>query len=166
MDFELSEEQRLLKDSVERLVADRYDFSARQRFMQEPTGFSRGLWRQYAELGLLGPPFSEKDGGVGRGGGEVETMMVMGGLGGGVGLEPYFATIVLAGGFLRLGASAAVRSSLIPQIVSGDLLLAFACAERQSRYDLADVATTARKDGSDYVIDGAKTLVIHGDCAD
>ena len=164
MDFELSEEQRLLKDSVERLVADRYDFSARQRFMQEPTGFSRELWRQYAELGLLGLPFSEKDGGIG--GGAVETMIVMEAFGRALALEPYFATIVLAGGFLRLGASAAVRSSLIPQIVSGDLLLAFAHAERQSRYDLADVATTARKDGSGYVIDGAKTLVIHGDCAD
>src|SRR5262249_61105065 len=68
MDFELSEEQRLLKDSVERLVADRYDFSARQRFMQKPTGFSRELWHQYAELGLLGLPFSEKDGGIGGGG--------------------------------------------------------------------------------------------------
>src|SRR5262249_41030949 len=164
MDFELSEEQRLLKDSVERLVADRYDFSARQRFMQEPTGFSRELWRQYAELGLLGLPFSEKDGGIG--GGAVETMIVMEAFGRALALEPYFATIVLAGGFLRLGASAAVRSSLIPQIVSGDLLLAFAHAERQSRYDLADVATTARTDGSGYVIDGAKTLVIHGDCAD
>jgi alkylation response protein AidB-like acyl-CoA dehydrogenase len=164
MDFELSEEQRLLKDSVERLVADRYDFSARQRFMQKPTGFSRELWRQYAELGLLGLPFSEKDGGIG--GGAVETMIVMEAFGRALALEPYFATIVLAGGFLRLGASAAVRSSLIPQIVSGDLLLAFAYAERQSRYDLADVATTARKDGSGYVIDGAKTLVIHGDCAD
>ena len=164
MDFELSEEQRLLKDSVERLVANRYDFSARQRFMQEPTGFSRELWRQYAELGLLGLPFSEKDGGIG--GGAVETMIVMEAFGRALALEPYFATIVLAGGFLRLGASAAVRSSLIPQIVSGDLLLAFAHAERQSRYDLADVATTARKDGSGYVIDGAKTLVIHGDCAD
>ena len=126
MDFELSEEQRLLKDSVERLVADRYDFSARQRFMQEPTGFSRELWRQYAELGLLGLPFSEKDGGIG--GGAVETMIVMEAFGRALALEPYFATIVLAGGFLRLGASAAVRSSLIPQIVSGDLLLAFAHA--------------------------------------
>src|SRR5215468_6970283 len=97
MDFELSEEQRLLKDSVERLVADRYDFSARQRFMQGPTGFSRELWRQYAELGLLGLPFSEKDGGIG--GGAVETMIVMEAFGRALALEPYFATIVLAGDF-------------------------------------------------------------------
>jgi pimeloyl-CoA dehydrogenase small subunit len=164
MDFELSEEQRLLKDSVERLVSDRYDFSARQRFMQAPTGFSRELWRQYSELGLLGLPFEENDGGIG--GGAVETMIVMEAFGRALVLEPYFATVVLAGGFLRLGASAAMRASLIPHIVSGDLLLAFAHAERQSRYDLADVATTARKDGSSYIIDGAKTLVIHGDCAD
>src|SRR5262249_31162921 len=139
MDFELSEEQRLLKDSVERLVANRYDFSARQRFMQEPTGFSRELWRQYPELGLLGLPFSEKDGEMG--GVAVDPVIGLAASGRALPREPYFATIVLAGGFLRLGATAAVRSSLIPQIVSGDLLLAFAHAERQSRYDLADVAT-------------------------
>ena len=164
MDFELSEEQRLLKDSVERLLADRYDFSARQRFIQEPAGFSRGLWRQYAELGLLGLPFAEADGGIG--GGPVEIMIVMEALGRALALEPYFATVVLAGGFVRLGSSAAMRSALIPQIASGEAMLAFAHAERQSRYDLADVATTARKDGANFVLDGAKTLVIHGDCAD
>src|SRR5262245_8886371 len=105
MDFELSEEQRLLKDSVERLLADRYDFSARQRFMHEPAGFSRELWRQYAELGLLGLPFAEDDGGIG--GGPVETMIVMEAFGRALALEPYFATVVLPGRFLRLGGSAA-----------------------------------------------------------
>src|SRR5262245_48143980 len=164
MDFELSEEQRLLRDSVERLCTQRYDFETRRKYMKEAEGWSRDMWRQYVDLGLTALPFAEEHGGVG--GGPVETMIVMEAFGRALALEPYFATIVLGGGFLRLGASAAVRSSLIPQIVSGDLLLAFAHAERQSRYDLADVATTARKDGSGYVIDGAKTLVIHGDCAD
>jgi pimeloyl-CoA dehydrogenase small subunit len=164
MDFELSEEQRLLKDSVERLLTDRYTFDARQRFMQEPVGFSHELWRRYAELGLLGLPFKEEYGGVG--GGPVETMIVMEAFGGALALEPFLATIVLGGGCLRLGATAELRASLIPKIVNGDLLLAFAHAERQSRYDLADVALTARKDGSNYVLDGAKTLIVHGDCAD
>src|SRR5258708_24878059 len=99
MDFELSEEQRLLKDSVERLVADRYDFSARQRFMQEPTGFSRELWRQYAELGLLGLPFSEKDGGIGRG--AVETLIVLEAFGGAAPPEPYLPPLLPPGGVLR-----------------------------------------------------------------
>ena len=164
MDFALTDEQRLLKESVERLLADRCRFEDRQRFMAEPTGWSRVLWRSYAELGLLGLPFEEKHGGVG--GGPVETMIVMEAFGRALALEPFFATIVLGGGLLRLGADEAMRAALIPQIAAGDLLLAFAHAERQSRYDLADIATAARRDGADYVLDGVKSLVIHGDCAD
>jgi pimeloyl-CoA dehydrogenase small subunit len=164
MDFSLTDEQRLLKESVERLLADRYSFEARQRFMDEPTGWSRALWRSYAELGLLGLPFEDRHGGVG--GGPVETMIVMEALGRALALEPFFATVVLAGGLLRLGADEAMRAALVPKIAAGDLLLAFAHAERQSRYDLANVATTARRDGADYILDGAKSLVIHGDCAD
>ena len=164
MDFSFTDEQRLLKGSIERLLADRYGFEARQRFMKEPTGWSRELWRSYAELGLLGLPFEEKHGGIG--GGPIETMIVMEALGRALALEPLFATVVLGGGLLRLGASEAMQAAVIPKIATGDLLLAFAHAERQARYDLADVATTARRDGAHYVIDGAKSLVIHGDCAD
>ena len=164
MDFSFTDEQRLLKESIERLLADRYSFEARQRFMDEPAGWSRALWRSYAELGLLGLPFEDRHGGVG--GGPVETMIVMEAFGRALALEPFFATVVLAGGLLRLGADEAMRAAVIPKIASGDLLLAFAHAERQSRYDLADVATTARHDGADYILDGVKSLVIHGDCAD
>jgi pimeloyl-CoA dehydrogenase small subunit len=163
MDFEMSDEQRLLRESVERLLADRYDFEARKRYMQEPEGFSRDLWRRYAELGLLGLPFDERYGGIG--GGPVETMIVMEAFGRALVLEPYLATVVLGGGLLRRGGSEAQREALIPKIAGGDLMLAFAHAERQSRYELADVATTARRDGAGYVLDGAKTLVLHGDCA-
>jgi pimeloyl-CoA dehydrogenase small subunit len=164
MDFTFTDEQRLLKDSVERLLADRYGFEARQRFMQEPAGWSREMWRSYGELGLLGLPFEEKHGGVG--GGPVETMIVMEAFGRALVLEPFFATVVVGGGLLQRGADEALRAALVSKIASGDLLLAFAHAERQSRYDLADVATTARRDGAYYVLDGAKSLVIHGDCAD
>jgi pimeloyl-CoA dehydrogenase small subunit len=164
MDFELSEEQRLLRESIGRLLADRYDFEARKRFAQEPVGFSRELWRQYAELGLLALPFAEGDGGIG--GGPVETMIVTEAFGRALTLEPYLATVVLGGGFLRLGASAAMRAELIPNIASGELKLAFAHTERQARYDLADVLTTARKDGTSFVLNGAKSLVLNGDAAD
>jgi pimeloyl-CoA dehydrogenase small subunit len=163
MDFTLTDEQRLLKESVERLLADRYGFDARQRFMSEPEGWSRALWRDYADLGLLALPFEEKHGGIG--GGPVETMIVMEAFGRALALEPFFATVVLGGGLLRLGANDAMRAALIPRIAAGDLLLAFAHAERQARYDLADVATTARRDGDSYVLDGAKSLILHGDCA-
>jgi pimeloyl-CoA dehydrogenase small subunit len=164
MDFSFTDEQRLLKQSVERLLTDRYRFEARQGFMDERTGWSRTLWRNYAELGLLGLPFEEKHGGIG--GGPVETMIVMEAFGRVLALEPFFATVVLAGGLLRLGAADAMRAALIPKIARGELLLAFAHAERQSRYDLADIAAAARRDGADYILDGAKSLVIHGDCAD
>jgi pimeloyl-CoA dehydrogenase small subunit len=164
MDFELSEEQRLLKDSVERLCTQRYEFETRKKYMKETDGWSRDMWRQYVDLGLTALPFAEEHGGVG--GGPVETMIVMETFGRALALEPYFATVVLGGGFLRRGASDAVKGDVLPKVAAGETLLAFAHTERQSRYDLADVATTAKKDGAGYVLDGAKSLVLHGDIAD
>jgi pimeloyl-CoA dehydrogenase small subunit len=164
MDFQLSEEQRLLRESVERLFADRYEFDMRKRFAQEAGGFSAELWRQYAELGLLALPFAEGDGGIG--GGPVETMIVMEALGRALALEPYLATVVLGGGFLRLGANSATRAALIPSVANGALKLAFAHSERQARYDLADILTTAREDGAGFVLNGAKSIVLNGDVAD
>jgi pimeloyl-CoA dehydrogenase small subunit len=164
MDFELSDEQRLLKDSVERLAAQRYDFESRKKYMKESDGWSRDMWRQYVELGLTALPFAEEHGGIG--GGPVETMIVMEAFGRALALEPYFATVVLGGGFLRHGASDAVRRDLLPKVAAGETLLAFAHTERQSRYDLADVATMATKEDSGYDLEGAKSLALHGDVAD
>ena len=163
MDFDLSDEQRLLKESVDRLVADRYDFETRKRYQQQADGFSRELWGQYAELGLLGLPFAEEHGGFG--GGPVETMIVMEAFGRALALEPYFATVILGGGFLRQGGSDAQRSELIPRIAAGEMTLAFAHTERQSRHDLVDVATTAKRDGSGFMLEGDKGVVVHGDSA-
>jgi pimeloyl-CoA dehydrogenase small subunit len=164
MDFEFTEEQRLLKDSVERLLKDRYDFEQRKAYMKEPHGFGRALWKQYADLGLLGLPFEEAHGG--SGGGPVETMIVAEAFGRALALEPYLATVVLAGGLLRHAGSAEQRKALLPKVADGSLLLAFAHTERQARYDLADVATTAKRDGGGYVLDGQKSVVFSGDAAD
>jgi pimeloyl-CoA dehydrogenase small subunit len=164
MDFELSEEQRLLQQSVERLLASRYGFEQRNAYMKEAGGFSRTMWKQYADLGLLALPFSEAEGGVG--GGPVDIMIVMEAMGRALVLEPYLATVVLAGGALRHAASKEQRAALIPKIAAGGLILALAHSERQSRYDLADVATSAKRDGAGYVLDGVKALVLHGDSAD
>jgi pimeloyl-CoA dehydrogenase small subunit len=164
MDFDLSDEQRLLKDSVDRLIADHYAFEQRKKYVAETSGWSQSVWNQYAEIGLLGLPFEEKLGGFG--GGAVETMIVMEAFGRGLVLEPYFATVILGGGLLRRAGSDALRTALVPQVAAGKLKLAFAHIERQSRYNLADVATTARRDGGGYVLDGAKSIVLHGDCAD
>src|SRR5262245_50486701 len=164
MDFELIEEQRMLQESIERLLKDRYDFETRKTYMAPPEGFSRELWGTYAELGLLGLPFEERFGGFG--GGPVETMIVAEAFGRALALEPFLATVVLGGGLLRHGGSDEQRAALLPKVADGTLLLAFAHSERQSRYHLADVAATARRDGARFVLDGAKTLVVHGDTAD
>src|SRR3954464_13758711 len=164
MDFELSEEQRLLKDSVERLCTQRYEFETRKKYMKETDGWSRDMWRQYVDLGLTALPFAEEHGGIG--GGPVETMIVMEAFGRALALEPYLATIVLGGGFLRHGATGAAKGELLPKVAAGDALVSFAHIERQARYDLADVATTAKKDGDGYVLNGEKSLALHGDAAD
>jgi pimeloyl-CoA dehydrogenase small subunit len=163
MDFDLSEEQRLLKDSVDRLMADRYDFENRRRYAKEPEGWSRDLWNAYAELGLLALPFDEAHGGFG--GGPVETMTIMEAFGRSLALEPYLATVILGGGLIHRGGSEEQKAEILPQVASGDLRLAFGHTERQSRYDLFDVATTARRDGESFVLDGQKSVVLHGDSA-
>jgi pimeloyl-CoA dehydrogenase small subunit len=164
MDFDLSEEQRLLQESVGRLVADRYAFEQRKAYGESALGWSRELWAQYAGLGLLGLPFAEGLGG--SAGGPIETMIVMEAFGRALALEPYFATVVLGGGFLRHGGSEALAARLVPQIADGSLTMAFAHVERHSRWNLADVATRAVRDGAGWRLDGEKSVVLHGDSAD
>jgi pimeloyl-CoA dehydrogenase small subunit len=164
MDFDLTEEQRLLRDSVDRLLADRYTFEKRRAYLAEPDGWSRELWAQYAELGLLGLPFAEEYGGFGGGG--IETMLVMEAFGRSLALEPYLATVVLGGTALRLAGNAAQLQEYLPAIAEGSLLLAFAHGEPQARYDLFDVEMRAARKGGGWVLDGAKSVVLHGGGAD
>ena len=163
MDFDLSEEQRLLKESVDGLLTDSYEFEQRKKYMKEKGGWSKAVWSKLAEQGLLGLPFAEEDGGFGGGG--VETMIVMEALGRALVLEPYLATVVIGGGFLRHGGSAEQRAAHVPGIVDGSKTLAFAQLEKNSRYDLYDVATTAKKKGAGWVIDGEKFVVLNGENA-
>jgi pimeloyl-CoA dehydrogenase small subunit len=164
MDFDLSDDQRLLKDSVDRLIADRYTFEARRKIMAEPGGWSREMWAQFAELGLLGLPFPEALGGFG--GGPVETMLVMEAFGRGLVLEPFLATVILGGGLVQAAGSAEQQKALLPAIAQGKKTLAFAHVERASRYNLADVQTTAKQQGGAWVLNGEKSVVIAGDTAD
>jgi pimeloyl-CoA dehydrogenase small subunit len=163
MDFDLSDEQQLLADNVARLLKDKYSFEARKAHGAGTLGFSEALWRQYAELGLLGAPFAEEDGGFG--GGAVEIMLTQEAFGRALALEPYFASVVLAGAALRHGATAEQRAELIPQIADGDLRLALAHAEPQSGWNVFDVRTTAKAEGGVYVLNGEKGLVLNGDSA-
>jgi pimeloyl-CoA dehydrogenase small subunit len=164
MDFDLSEEQRLLKESLDRLIGDRYAFEQRKSYAQNPEGWSREMWAQFAELGLLGLPFEERHGG--SAGGPVETMIALETFGRALVLEPYLATVVLGGGFLRHGGSAEQCAALIPKIADGSLTFAFAHTERKSRYDLHDIETRVVRDGAGWVLDGEKGVVVHGDTAD
>src|SRR5438552_13097078 len=164
MDFDLSEEQRLLKESVDGLLGDSYDFEQRKKYMAEKGGWSKSAWSKLAEQGLLGLPFSEDDGGFGAG--AAETMIVMEALGKALVLEPYLPTVVIGGGLLRRGGSAEQKAAHIPSIIDGSKSFAFAQLEKNSRYDLNDVSTSAKKKGSGWVIDGEKFVVINGETAD
>jgi pimeloyl-CoA dehydrogenase small subunit len=163
MNFDFNEEQRLLQDSVQRLLSDQYDFETRQRASASDDGFSSQLWQKFAELGLTALPFAEEDGGIGGGGEEI--MIVMEALGGALSVEPYLPSVVIASSVLHHGATAAQRASLVPAICEGALRFAFAHTEPSSGYQLAHVSTTAKRVGETYVLDGAKTLVIHGGSA-
>lgn len=164
MDFELSEDQRLLKESVNGLLTDTYDFAQRKKYLKEKDGWSRAIWSRLAEQGLLGLPFAEADGGFSAG--AVETMIVMEALGRALALEPYLPTVVIGGGFLRNSGSCVQRAAHIPSIIDGSKTFAFAQLERKSRYDLYDVTTTAKNGGDRWIIDGEKVVVINGDSAD
>jgi pimeloyl-CoA dehydrogenase small subunit len=164
MDFDLTEDQRLLTESVGRLLSDTYAFEQRKQVLKTPTGWSETLWAQYAELGLLGLPFSEDFGGFG--GSAVDVMLLMQAFGKHLVLEPYLATVVLGGTALRLAGSDAQQEEVIPGIAAGERCLAFAHYERQARYDMTDVLTTAKSNADGFLLEGAKSTVLHGDSAD
>src|SRR5690606_8793184 len=164
MDFSFTEEQTLLRNVVQRFVQDRYTFEARGRVIATDEGMSRGDWRQFAELGLLAAPFPEDYGGLG--GSAIEVMIGMEEFGRGLVVEPYVQTVVLAGGLLLAGGSEDQKTTNLPPLMAGERLFALAHAEAQARYDLADVAATARRDGAGFVLDGAKTVVAGAPWAD
>jgi pimeloyl-CoA dehydrogenase small subunit len=158
MDFAYSEEQNLLRNSVVRLLADTYSFETFKRVSRGEPGWRPECWKQFAELGLLGAPLPEAYGGLG--GGPVETMIVMEAFGRALVVEPYVPTVVVGGGILRSAGSETHKQEWLPKIAAGDAVLAFAFAEPQGRYNLADLAVAAKKQGSAYVLNGQKSVVI------
>jgi alkylation response protein AidB-like acyl-CoA dehydrogenase len=164
MDFALTEEQQLLKDSVERFLEKNYSFERRRKQVAERQASAPEVWQGFASLGLLGLPFPEEHGGFG--GGAVETMLVMEALGRHLSLEPYLSAIVLAGGLIELGAAPWQKRILLPRIIDGSMVLACAHYEPGSRYAPEHVATRAVADGNNWVLTGEKTLVLHGSIAE
>ncbi|RCL40564.1 MAG: pimeloyl-CoA dehydrogenase small subunit [Gammaproteobacteria bacterium] len=160
MDFSLSEEQQLLKDSITQFVDKDYQFDIRQRNVSSDLGYSSEFWKTFADLGWLGMPFSEEDGGYN--GGPTDLMVIMESLGRGLVVEPYIPNVVLAGGLISRLGSSEQKSNLLPKIISGENQMSVAFSEPQSRFNLSDVITSAKKDGDNYILDGYKSVVMNG----
>jgi len=160
MDFNYTDEQTMLRDTVARYLADNYGFEARMAVVDGKAGkagWNPATWQAFAhELGILGAPFSEAHGGLG--GGALENMIVMEEFGRALVIEPYLSTVVIGGGFLK-AVGGALADTVIPQIIDGKVVIAFAYAEPQGRYNLADLQTTAKKSGAGYVLNGHKAVV-------
>ena len=160
MDLSFTEVQTMLVDSIEKFIANEYSFASRQQYAASDTGFSAEVWATFADLGWTAVPFSEDDGGFD--GGPAELMVMMQQFGRGLVVEPYLANIVLAGGVLRRAASGSQKTKWLQPLISGELQAALAVTEPQSRYDLANIETTATKDGDDWIITGRKGVVLNG----
>ena len=157
MDLSTTETQDMLRDTLSRFLADNYSFDARQKMIASPEGRDPGIWRALSsELGLTCAPFAEDLGGMG--GGAIENQIMMEELGKVIAIEPWVQTIVAGGGALT-AAGGPLAQALIPQIIAGDCVIAFAYAEPQGRYNLADIGTTAKPDGAGYVLNGHKGVV-------
>ena len=158
MDFNFTEEQSMLRDTVTSFLQDRYDFDKRRKMITSEAGRDPAIWEAFAnELGILGAPFSEELGGLG--GGAIENMIVMEEFGKALVVEPYLGTVVIGGGFLKHSGYAGA-ADLIGGIIEGKVIVAFAYAEPQGRYTWSDLKTTAKKDGSGWVLNGHKAVVI------
>ncbi len=164
MNFTFSEEQRMLDDTVQRFIARDYTFEKRQAILASDDGWSRGVWKTLAELGLLGLNVPEEHGGLGAG--PVETMLVMTSLGRGIVVEPYLSSAVLSTWLLRLAGSDAQRTEYLPALAAGESIAAVAHAESAGRYALNHVDTRAESSGGDYKLNGRKAFVLHGGGAD
>ena len=157
MDFSYTETQDMIRETLSRFLADTYDFDKRQKMIASDVGRDPGIWQALAtELGMLGAPFAEAHGGLG--GSALENQIVMEELGKAIAIEPYLQTVVIGGGALK-AVGGAQADAVIPEIIAGNVIIGFAYAEPQGRFDLANIRTTAKKDGAGYVLSGHKGVV-------
>ncbi|MET4291573.1 alkylation response protein AidB-like acyl-CoA dehydrogenase [Bradyrhizobium sp. LB8.2] len=160
MDLNLSDEQRLLRESAERFVAGSYDADHRRKMANDPLGFSPAVWKQFAELGWLALPIAEEFGGLG--GGAVEIGILTEAFGRGLVSEPYIATVVLGAALVERCGGTVQKQAILPKVADGSLKLAFAHSERAARFDLAKVATIANKTAQGWRLSGSKVAVLDG----
>lgn len=163
MNFDFTEEQQMVRDSIARFVQDDYDWDTRKAIVASEKGLNPDNWKLFAELGWLSIPFAEEHGGFG--GNIVDLSVVMEELGKGLVVEPYFPTVVLFGGLIARAGSDAQRAEWLPRVIGGDVLGGFAYVERQSRFALHDCLTTATRSGDGFVLNGEKVVVFNGEQA-
>lgn len=164
MNFNLSEEQQMLKDSIQRFIKENYELPKRLTQQKKGIGYSEDHWKTFAELGWLGMSFPEEFGGLD--GGPIDTMVIMEEFGKGLILEPFFPTVILAGTALKLGGTQTQKEEIIPGIIQGEVKATLGYVELQSRFNLNDVSTTAKKEGGDFIINGQKSMVLNAETAD
>ena len=163
MDFTFNEEQSLIQDQVDQFVQKEYDWETRQSLSNSEIGFGEENWQKFAELGWLGISVSEESGGFG--GSAIESMLIMEAFGKGLVVEPFLETIIMSGGLIDDFGSNEQKSSILEPAIAGEMQLALAYAEPQSRFNLSDVVTEAKSDGENFILNGYKAVVMNGPSA-
>ena len=164
MDFTFNEEQTLIQDQVDQFVQKEYDWETRQSLSNSDLGFGEDNWKKFAELGWLGISVSEESGGFG--GSAIESMLIMEAFGKGLVVEPFLETMIMSGGILDNHGSDQQKSSILEPAIAGEMQLALAYAEPQSRFNLSDVVTEAKEEGENFILNGYKSVVMNGPSAD
>ena len=163
MDFTFNEEQTLIQDQVDQFVLKEYDWETRQSLSNSDLGFGQENWQKFAELGWLGISVSEDSGGFG--GSAIESMLIMEAFGKGLVVEPFLETMIMSGGLIDAHGSDQQKASILEPAISGEMQLALAYAEPQSRFNLSDVVTEAKPEGDNFVLNGYKSVVMNGPSA-
>jgi alkylation response protein AidB-like acyl-CoA dehydrogenase len=163
MDFTFNEEQSLIQDQVDQFIQKEYDWETRQSLSNSDLGFGQENWRKFAELGWLGISVSEDSGGFG--GSAIESMLIMEAFGKGLVVEPFLETMIMSGGIIDDHGTVEQKSVLLEPAIAGDMQLALAYAEPQSRFNLSDVVTEAKADGENFILNGYKSVVMNGPSA-
>ncbi|AGS39565.1 MAG: alkylation response protein AidB-like acyl-CoA dehydrogenase [Cycloclasticus pugetii] len=164
MNLEFTEEMIMLQDGIHKFLQNEYDFETRQSLSRKGIGYSEENWQNFADMGLLGVPFDEEFGGFGFG--QTGLIVIMEAIGKGLVVEPYLASIVLGGLLIQRAANTEQKEAILPALIAGEMKLAFAYAERQSRYNLTDVEFSAQKKAAQYCLSGAKSVVFNAETAD
>ena len=164
MDFNFNEEQTLIQSQVAQFIQRDYEWEKRQVLVASDLGFSSENWKTFAELGWLGISLSEKSGGFG--GSALESMIIMEEFGKGLVVEPFLETVILCSGLIDSCGNEEQKANLLGPVISGEMHLALGFTEPQSRFNLADVTTEAKKKNGDYLVSGFKSVVMNGPNAD